>query len=87
MFLTHMTFCSFNVSAVECCAVSKLCFVLLSCLAYSLTLNMEVICSAETLIESQRNTRRYTPEDGNLQTIKLIKLLIFLLILFDFTKI
>jgi hypothetical protein len=32
-------------------------------LAYSLTLNMEAICSSETSVDFQRNTRRYNPED------------------------
>jgi hypothetical protein len=41
-------------------------FALLSCSAYSLTLEMEATCSSKTSVEFQRTTRRYTPEDGTL---------------------
>jgi hypothetical protein len=35
---------------------------LVSCLAYSLTLKMDVICFSETSVEFQRNIRRYISE-------------------------
>jgi hypothetical protein len=34
---------------------------------YSSTLKMEVICSSEKSVDSQRATRRYIPEDSTLQ--------------------
>jgi hypothetical protein len=36
---------------------------LVSCLAYSLTLKMEATCTSEMSAEFQRITRRYIPED------------------------
>jgi hypothetical protein len=41
-------------------------FTLVSCWAYSSTLNMEAICSSETSVDVQWTTRRYIPEDGTL---------------------
>jgi hypothetical protein len=41
-------------------------FTLLSCLAYSSTLQMEAVCSSETSVDFQRTTRRYIPEDRTL---------------------
>jgi hypothetical protein len=38
-------------------------FTLVSCSAYSLTLNMEALCSSEMLIDFQMTTRRCIPED------------------------
>jgi hypothetical protein len=38
-------------------------FTLVSCLAYSSTLKIEAIYSYETLVEFQRDTWRYIPED------------------------
>jgi hypothetical protein len=32
------------------------------------TLKMEVICSSETSVDTQRTTRSYIPEDGTLST-------------------
>jgi hypothetical protein len=40
------------------------CFMLVSCLAYSLALKMEVTCSSETLADFQLTTQHYIPEDG-----------------------
>jgi hypothetical protein len=46
----------------------KLClplaFTLVSCSAYSSTLKMLAICSSETVIDFQRTTRRYIPEES-----------------------
>jgi hypothetical protein len=42
------------------------CFMLVSFLAYSSTVNMEATCSSETSVEFQRTTRRYIPEDRDL---------------------
>jgi hypothetical protein len=39
------------------------CFMLVSCLAYFSTLEMEVTCSSETPVDLQRTTPRYIPED------------------------
>jgi hypothetical protein len=36
---------------------------LVSCSAYSSTLKIDAICSSETLVDFQRTTRRYIPED------------------------
>jgi hypothetical protein len=41
-------------------------FILVSCLAYSLTLKMEVTSSSEVSAEYQGTTRHYIPEDGAL---------------------
>jgi hypothetical protein len=41
-------------------------FTLVSCSAYSSTLKMEAICSCETSVDFQRNTRRYIPKDSTL---------------------
>jgi hypothetical protein len=35
-----------------------------SCLAYSLTLKMEAVCSSDTLVHFYRTTKHYIPEDG-----------------------
>jgi hypothetical protein len=37
------------------------------CLAFTSTLNMEVICSSETSVDFQQTTRRYIPEVRTLQ--------------------
>jgi hypothetical protein len=42
-------------------------FTLVSCLAYSSTLKMEVTCSSETSVDFQLTTRRYIPEFRTLQ--------------------
>jgi hypothetical protein len=39
---------------------------LVSCSAYSSTLNIEEICSSETSADIQQTTRRYMPEDSTL---------------------
>jgi hypothetical protein len=39
-----------------------------SCLAYSLTLKIEVTYSSETSVGFQRATRRYIPEDRTLHS-------------------
>jgi hypothetical protein len=43
-----------------------LAFMLVSCLAYSLTLKVETIRSSETSIDFQRTERRYIPDDSTL---------------------
>jgi hypothetical protein len=42
---------------------------LVSCLAYSLALKMEVICYSEPSVDFHQTTRRYIPEDRALQII------------------
>jgi hypothetical protein len=42
------------------------CFMLVSCLAYSVTLKMEATCSSKTLVDFQRTTWHYIPEDRTL---------------------
>jgi hypothetical protein len=42
------------------------CFMLVSCLAYSSTLKMEVTCSSETLAGFQWTTQHYIPQDRTL---------------------
>jgi hypothetical protein len=39
------------------------CFMLISCLVYSLTLMMEMTCSSETSVDFQWMTQHYIPED------------------------
>jgi hypothetical protein len=39
------------------------CFTLVSCLAYSSTLKMEVTCFSETSVDFQRTTQLYIPEN------------------------
>jgi hypothetical protein len=48
-------------------ALLATCFTLVSCLAYSWTLKMEVICSSETSVDIQWTTWRYIPEGSTLQ--------------------
>jgi hypothetical protein len=45
-------------------------FMLVSCVAYSLTLKMETTCSSETLVEFQWTTWRYIPEDRTLHSYR-----------------
>jgi hypothetical protein len=45
------------------------CFTLLSCMAYSLTLKMEEICSSETSVDFQWTTQRYIPEGRTLNVL------------------
>jgi hypothetical protein len=40
---------------------------LVSCLAYSSTMKTEATCSSETSVDFLRSTRRYIPDDRNLQ--------------------
>jgi hypothetical protein len=49
-------------------ALLATCFALVSCLTYtySSTLMMEVTCSFENLVDFQRATQRYVPEDRTL---------------------
>jgi hypothetical protein len=42
-------------------------FMLISCLACSSRLKMEMVCPSETLVDFQRTTERYTPADTTLQ--------------------
>jgi hypothetical protein len=44
-------------------------FTLVSCSAYSSTLKTEAIYSSETLVDFQRTTRRYIPEDRTFQCV------------------
>jgi hypothetical protein len=44
-------------------ALIATCFTLISSLAYSLTLKMKATCSSKTLVDFQRTTRCYSPED------------------------
>jgi hypothetical protein len=44
-----------------------ICYMLVSCLAYSSTLKIEATCYSETSVDFQRIARRYIPEDGSLQ--------------------
>jgi hypothetical protein len=41
-------------------------FTLVSCLAYSSTLKMEAVCFSKTVVDFQRTTWHYIPEDSNL---------------------
>jgi hypothetical protein len=43
-------------------------FMLVSCFAYYSTLKMEETCSSEMLVDFQRTTRRYIPQDRTFQT-------------------
>jgi hypothetical protein len=43
------------------------CFMLHSCLAYSLTLKMEATCSSKTMVGFQWTTQSYIPEDRTFQ--------------------
>jgi hypothetical protein len=45
---------------------SLTCFMLVSCLAYFSTLNMEASCSSETSVDFQLTKRRYIPENRTL---------------------
>jgi hypothetical protein len=47
-------------------SVSSTCYTLVSCPAYSSTLKMEMICSSEISVDTQRTTLRYIPEDNTL---------------------
>jgi hypothetical protein len=49
-------------------AGSKQCFMLVSCLSYSLTLKMEVICSSGTSVDFQWTTWWYVPEDRTIHS-------------------
>jgi hypothetical protein len=48
-------------------ALLATCFTLVSSLAYSSTLKMEVTCSSKTWVDFRQTTRRYMPEDRILQ--------------------
>jgi hypothetical protein len=39
------------------------CYVLVWCIAYSLTLKMEAVCSSKTLVDFDRTAGLYIPED------------------------
>jgi hypothetical protein len=51
------------------------CFMLVSCMAYFLTLKMEAICSSKTLVDSQQTAQCYVPEDRVLLKFGFIKFL------------
>jgi hypothetical protein len=46
---------------------------MISCLAFSSTLNMETKCSSETSVDFQRTTQRHVPEDRILSLPSLLK--------------
>jgi hypothetical protein len=48
-------------------ALLAICFMLVSWLAYLSTLKLEAARSAEEMVGSHRTTRRYIPEDRDLQ--------------------
>jgi hypothetical protein len=50
-------------------ALLATCFTMVSCLAYSLTLKMEAICSFVMSVDFQRTTRRHVSEDRTLQLL------------------
>jgi hypothetical protein len=52
--------------------ITLCCFMLLSCLALSSTLKMELICSSETSFNFQHTRRRYILKDRTLQMGQLI---------------
>jgi hypothetical protein len=56
---------------------SATCFTLVSCLACSLALKMEVTYSSEMSVDFQRTTRRYIPEDRTLQKVVFVSWAIF----------
>jgi hypothetical protein len=47
------------------CSNLAACIILISCLAYSSTLKMEVTCYSETSINFYQTTRYYVYESGN----------------------
>jgi hypothetical protein len=47
-------------------------FMLVSCLAYSLTMKVEVTCSSETVIGVQWTAWHYIPEDRTLNPINVL---------------
>jgi hypothetical protein len=51
-----------------CSALLATCFMLVSCLAYSLTLKMATY-SSKMMVDFQQVTQRYIPEDIPLQTV------------------
>jgi hypothetical protein len=53
---------------------ARQCFLLVSCLAYSSTLNMRATCSSETSVDLQRTARRYILEDTTLHNHRCEKL-------------
>jgi hypothetical protein len=50
-------------------AVLAICFTLVSCLTYSLTVKMAVTCSFEASVGFQRTTRLYMPENGSVHNL------------------
>jgi hypothetical protein len=50
-------------------ALPASCFLLVSCLAYSLILKMEVTCSSKTQPDFEQTTWHYIPEDRTLHTL------------------
>jgi hypothetical protein len=52
--------------SAHCALHGSACFILVSRLAYSSTLEMEAICSSERWVHFHRTTKRYIPEDTTL---------------------
>lgn len=52
-----------NIKRNKTTALFDACRLLVSCLAYSLTLEMEAECSSETPADFYQTTRRYVSED------------------------
>jgi hypothetical protein len=50
-------------------ALLAVCFMLLSCLAYSLTLKMVAICSPETFVDFHQTTLNYILEDRTFEAL------------------
>jgi hypothetical protein len=63
---------------LQCEALLTTCFMLVSCLAYSLALKMEAICSSETSVNFQRTARCYIPEDRTLNNLRFENLISYL---------
>jgi hypothetical protein len=64
-------------------AVLVTCFTLVSCLAFSLILNTEVICFFKILVDFQQTTKRYISEDRTLRTLIFLFLPPFCFVLWE----
>jgi hypothetical protein len=56
-----------TVQSIESQALLATCLMLVSCVAYSSTLKMEVTCCFKTLADFQQTTQQYIPENRNLR--------------------